>query len=436
MLISRYDQFVTKSDKSKGRPHDERLRIAIYGLAAEVGSVVSAIKKRTLAEDGLAEWNEPNDEIIEELGDVIWYCFALAQINNPGATVNIFSIDIANLKYELGASDKRAEAISRVLDATRVGQFLSSADAFLAKTRMTLSDYQDIAFLTARTSDQVLVEVCLAVLSQLTAELFRRTLPAVELDLNRTLPDRETNAILGEIAWHVAALTSLFKLSLDDVAQKNVDKVSYRADRDRPTRLHDEGYPEAQQFPRRFEIEFAPDGQNRSQMFMDGERLGDPLTDNAYDDDGYRFHDVMHLANIAKLGWSPVMRKLMGRKRRDNQQVDEVEDGARALIVEEAVVKLIHSQGVKIERSKNPHGVEPIRLFSNPNDITFQFLKMIHGFVGGLEVEKNRYWEWEEAIVEGHYLFHRLRTEKRGTVIVDLERRTISYELRPEKTGV
>ena len=434
MLISRYDQFVTKSDRSKGRPQDERLRIAIYGLAAEVGSVVSAIKKRTLAEDGLAEWNEPNDEIIEELGDVIWYCFALAQINNPGEMVNIFSIDITNLKHELGGSGTRAEAISRVLDPTSAEQFLSSADGFLAKTRMTLSDYQDIAFLTARTSDQVLVEVCLAVLSQLTAELFRRTLPAVELELNRTLPDRETNTILGEIAWHVAALASLFNLSLDDVTQKNVDKVSYRLDRDRPTRLHDEGYPAGQQFPRQFEIEFVPDGQNRSQMFMDGEPLGDALTDNAYDDDGYRFHDVMHLANIAKLGWSPVMRKLMDRKRRDDKMVDEVEDGARALIVEEAIVKLIHSHGVKIERSKNPHGVEPVRLFSNPNDITFQFLKMIHGFVGGLEVDKNRYWEWEEAIVEGHYLFHRLRTEKRGTVIVDLERRSISYELRPARS--
>lgn len=435
MLISRYDQFVTKSDNSKGKAHDERLRIAIYGLAAEVGSVVSAIKKRTLSEDGLAKWNEPNDEIIEELGDVIWYCFALAQINNPGKAVNIFSIDISNLKCELSASDKRAEAISRVLDPSSAEKFLSSADAFLTKTRMTLSDYQGIAFLTARTSDQVLVEVCLAVLSQLTSELFRRTLPAVELELNRTLPDRETNAVLGEIAWHVAALASLFNLSLDAVTQKNVEKVSYRLDRDTPTRLHDDGYPDGQKFPRRFEIEFAPDGQNRSQMYMDGQPLGDPLTDNAYDDDGYRFHDVMHLANIAKLGWSPVMRKLMGLKRRSNQTVDEVEDGARALIVEEAVVKLIHSQGVRIERSKNPHGIEPIRLFSNPNDITFQFLKMIHGFVGGLEVEKNRYWEWEEAIVEGHYLFHRLRTEKRGTVIVDLDQRTISYELRPERTG-
>lgn len=430
MLISRYDQFVAKSDRSAGRPHDERLRIAIYGLAAEVGSVVSAIKKRTLAEDGQTNWNEPNDEIIEELGDVVWYCFALTQINNPGQMVNIFALDIQNLKNEIGASDARAAEISRALNVENAEKFLSSADVFLAMTRMTFADYQEIAFLTARTKDEILVEVCLAVLSQLTAELFRRTLPKVELDLNRTLPDRDINSVLGEIAWHVAALASLFGLELGQVAQQNVDKVSYRLDRSSPTPLHDDGFPPDQQFPRRFEIEFVADGQNRSQMYMDGELLGDPLTDNAYDDDGYRFHDVMHLANIAKLGWSPVMRKLMGRKRRSDPMIDEIEDGARALIVEEAIVKIIHSQGVKLEKLRNPNATEPVRLFSNPHDITFQFLKVINGFSKGLEVDKNRYWEWEEAITEGHYLFHKLRVEKRGTVIVNLDERSITYELR------
>jgi hypothetical protein len=52
-------------------------------------------------------------------------------------------------------------------------------------------------------------------------------------------------------------------------------------------------------------------------MYWSGHRLGDDLTDNARDDDGYRFHDVMHLANVANLGWSPVLRKMMGRRRRD-----------------------------------------------------------------------------------------------------------------------
>src|SRR2546425_1996035 len=51
------------------------------------------------------------------------------------------------------------------------------------------------------------------------------------------------------------------------------------------------------------------------------------IQDNAYDDDGYRFHDVFHFAHLAILGWSPVLRKLLKRKRRNDVLVDEVEDG-------------------------------------------------------------------------------------------------------------
>jgi hypothetical protein len=51
-------------------------------------------------------------------------------------------------------------------------------------------------------------------------------------------------------------------------------------------------------------------------MYFGGKPLGDDLTDNAYVDDGYRFHDVIHLALIAHLGWSPVVRGLMRRKRK------------------------------------------------------------------------------------------------------------------------
>ena len=52
---------------------------------------------------------------------------------------------------------------------------------------------------------------------------------------------------------------------------------------------------------------------------MSGEKIGDELTDNAYKDDGYRFHDVFHSAYVAILGWSPVIRKLLKRKRKSKQ---------------------------------------------------------------------------------------------------------------------
>ena len=341
MLVSAFDTFVRGSDQSVGKPEETRRDIATYGLAGEIGSVISAIKKRLLAEGGAEQWNVANDEIIEELGDVVWYCFSLADISNPGKPVNIFAHDIANLRQEIGAGDHRADRIGRILDPDKRAEFLLAADNFPKRTKaMEFEDYQRIAFLTARTEPRTLVEVCLAVLLQLSAELFRKKLPPIELELNTAIVDRPINNILGEIAWHLSALASIYGMKLSDIARKNMEKVSFRQDKKHPTPLHDDGCSSSQQFPRQFEVAFVTISKGRSRMYLDGRRLGDDLTDNAYDDDGYRFHDVMHLANAAKLGWSPVLRDLMRRKRKANPLIDEVEDGARARIVEEAIEKL------------------------------------------------------------------------------------------------
>jgi len=430
MLVSVYDNFVQASDRSIGKPSEERLDIATYGLASEIGSVVAAIKKRLLAEGGVEDWNHANEEIIEELGDVIWYCFSLARSANRKRPINIFALDIVNLKREIGADNARADRIRGVLDKSKRTEFLKAAKRFPKKTKsMAFEDYQRVAFLTARTEDRTLVEVCLAVLWQLSAQLFRRKLSPLERELNHALVDKSINDILGEIAWHIAALASIYKLQLSDIAQRNVEKVSHRLDRRHPTPHHDQRFPTSEQFPRRFEVAFVTFTKGRSRMYLDDRRLGDDLTDNAYDDDGYRYHDIMHLANVAKLGWSPVFRGLMGRKRKSVEVTDEVEDGARAKIVEEAVIKAIHSEGQRLAalRGYAPSS-QPLRLFSKSSDITFRFLKLIRSFVSDLEVHKNRDWEWEEAILDGHKIFHLLRCEGQGTVIVDLDARSIVFK--------
>jgi hypothetical protein len=50
--------------------------------------------------------------------------------------------------------------------------------------------------------------------------------------------------------------------------------------------------------------------------------------------------DVFHLAYAAVLGWSPVTRKLLDRKRRSNPQVDLAEDGGRAIVIEEGIAAM------------------------------------------------------------------------------------------------
>lgn len=430
MLVSEYDTFVQKTDRTVGKSLAERKDIAIFGLAAEIGSVIAAIKKRLLAEDAETSWNVANDEIVKELGDVIWYSFALARIVNDKKPINIFLHDVANLRREIDGDGERAAKLRLVLDPEKRAKFLDAAKAFPRTTRdMRFEDYQKIAFLTARTSDRVLVEVCLAVLSQLSAELLREKLPEIELELNTAIASRPINDVLAAIAWHVAALASTYRLPLNQIAEENKKKVSRRYDISEPTLLHDTEFPLKEQFPRNFQVSFISIGQNLCRMYINGRRLGDDLTNNAYADDGYRFHDVMHFANVAKLGWSPVLRKLMKLKRKSNPQIDEIEDGARATIVEEAIIKAIHSEGVRLAtlRTLASDSAEQ-QLFLNRSEISNHFLDFIHNFVKGLEVEKNQLWEWEEAIVQGYAVFHQLREEGQGTISVDLEKRAIEFK--------
>ena len=45
----------------------------------------------------------------------------------------------------------------------------------------------------------------------------------------------------------------------------------------------------------------------------------------------------------------------------------------------------------------------------------------------GLEVEKNKYWEWENVIYDASSLFYDFRVEKQGTVKINLEERSLKF---------
>jgi NTP pyrophosphatase (non-canonical NTP hydrolase) len=429
MNVHDYDNFVRRTDQYKDRSPKDRRAIAIYGLVGEIGSLGSAMKKRLLAEGGQQNWDQPNDEIVEEIGDVIWYCFSLSQIANVARPINILTNDIALLKREISGKNKRARKIHAALDEAKKVEFLAAAKSFPSTKGMSFDHYQILAFHTARTRGKDLLEVCIAVLWQLGAELLRDTLPDIELTLNKNVADRPINTVLGEIAWHLSAIATLVNLSMNDVVKRNVDKVSFRADRGTPTPHYDSVRGPKEQLPRKFAVSFVSLGPNRSRMYLNGKQLGDDLTDNAYEDDGYRFHDAWHLAHVAHLGWSPVIRKLMGRKRKSGDGlIDEVEDGARAQIVEELVLKAIHSEGARLASESSRCSTDgPVRTFPNRSVITFRLLKSLSEYVKGLEVAANRYWEWENAIFDGSDLYFQLRAETQGTVTIDMSSRSISF---------
>lgn len=424
MRVSDYTEFVRRTDQSIKRKPADRKGIAYYGLIGEIGSVVSTVKKKLLAEGGESGWDQPNEEIKEEIGDALWYCFSLASVINK-KPVDILAMNIAALRREVGAQNKRAKKIEKALSPAVRKDFLSAAKAFPPKGGYTFDNYQRLAFKTARTKKRILLEVCLAVLTQLGAELLRATLAKIELTLNKNIADRDPNTVLGEITWHLAAIASLYDLSLDDVILYNTKKVSFRSERGAPTALHDDGRQSSEQLPRVFDISFVQVAAGNSRMYFEGKQLGDDLTDNSRDEDGYRFHDVMHLAFMAHLGWSPVVRGMMGRKR---PNVDKVEDHGRAKIVEELVIKAIHSEGEKQAQESGRCPVDgPAQLFPDGTTVPFQLLKTIHRWVQGLEVVKNTFWEWEDAICAGCATFYLLRKHKQGTVRVDLNNRRMTF---------
>jgi NTP pyrophosphatase (non-canonical NTP hydrolase) len=146
---------------------------------------------------------------------------------------------------------------------------------------------------------------------------------------------------LGDLLWYIANVASKFDLTLDEIAGANLAKVKARWATERIEPLcFDATLPEGERLPRQFEVELADvEGEDRQRVrvSIDGVLFGGELTDNAYDPDGYRFHDVFHFAYAAVLGWSPITRALLRRKRKSRPLLDEVEDGGRAAVIEEGV---------------------------------------------------------------------------------------------------
>ncbi len=427
MLVSKYHVIVKNTEQFSHHDFEYRKQISLYGLVGEIGSLTSAVKKAKLANCE----NAANDEVIEEIGDVFWYLFNLLTILDINGKKNILKKDILHVRNEVTESSERGERIRAVLtkfDEERVCKFLDAAKEFLKIEDVTFNQYQTTAYLTARTEGNELVDVCLAVLWQLGAELLRNfTMPKMELYINTNIITRDPETVIGEIAWHLAAIASVLEIDLDNVIEENVKKARFRTTDESDDNYFDGHFSEEEQLPRKFEISFVSTSSNHARMYYHGRPLGDDLTDNSYFEDGYRYHDVMHLANAACLRWSPVLRGFLKKKRKSCPKTDEVEDGARAQIVEELVIKAIHAEGTRLSPKDDGNNLP---LFPEKGQITFRLIKTLVEYVKGLEVEKSHEWEWREAIYQGAQMYHKLRQEGQGTVTVNLDNRSLSFDSR------
>jgi len=334
--------------------------VPIFGVVGELGSVFTELKK-TLR-DGPA-YTEGIGNTAEEFGDVLWYLAAIA------SRIGLSLEELAGKPSKIG---RHRQPYAYVYDL--VGVFAELV-RILSRTGYEPNE-----------KDRILLVKSLR-------SAVRTTMVALQYE----------------------------KLDLDKLLNYNIRKVRgmFGPDSARPAKCFDGKYPDYEQLPRKMSVQFLERrrGKDRVEVVLRVNELniGDRLTDNATKDDGYRFHDAFHFAYAATLGWSPVIRATFRCKRKKDPKVDEVQDGARAAIIEEAVSQTVfdyardHSMLVGLNRID--HGI----------------LRVVQRMVRGLEVERCGLWEWQHAILVGFKAFRALRTNKGGWLKLDAETRSLTF---------
>ncbi|KQY85076.1 pyrophosphatase [Brevundimonas sp. Root1423] len=208
------------------------------------------------------------------------------------------------------------------------------------------------------------------------------------------------------------------KLSFARVATANVTKTrgAFLEPDEATLPDFDASFRVEEQLPREFAIRVSQRHGSRSYLQWNGVFIGDPLTDNIVDNDGYRFHDVFHFANAAILHWSPVMRAIIRHKRKSDPLVDENQDSGRAIVVEEGVSAWLFSRA------------KELNFFEGQTRVSLGLTKTIGEFVQGYEVQACPLKLWEKAILEGYRVFRELKVNDGGWVVGNRTTRSIEYQ--------
>ena len=381
--LDEYQQFTAKTDKND-RSGIDGLGFVLLGLFGEVGSLLSALKKKQRDKDSFSSYDA---EVTEELGDALWY-FANAALRA--------GLPLAEL-------------------AERARQSLADWNYHGRAGATTFVDLQqnDIPFDQPLAGERV--EASLLALAGRVGVLLSHWSNGQIRDNGDRL-----SADLVEIFRSLLVAADDAQVSLDASARYNVIKTLGRwPEKEVWGDLFDNDFPEYEQLPRVMRVEFIERSQGGRQLVVmryNGVNMGSPLTDNRHEADDYRYHDVFHLAFAGILGWSPTLRALLRIKRKSKPAVDENEDGARANIIEEGISTWIFNHGLR-------HGE-----FRHVKSLDYGLLKAVHELVTGYEVASRPLWQWERAILEGFRVFRELREHRSGIVTIDLNARTIAFE--------
>ena len=334
------------------------LHPVLMGLFGEVGGILAILKKHVRDQESYPEYDEA---VTEEFGDALWYFAALCR-----------RLGLRTESVIDHASDQPAHT----------GPPTSSVNR-----------------------DPALIATLLE-LGTATAALLRIR-----------SPDTRAGDLLREFWARYMTAVRAAGIDVHTVATRNLRKASGRfLEPDRsslPT--FDDGFPPDERLPESFEITILQRPSGQTYLQWNGVFIGAPLTDNIADSDGYRYHDVFHLAHAAILHWSPTFRSLIKRKRKTDSKVDEAQDGGRAIVVEEGLTAWVFSRA------------KQLKYLEDQSTVSFDLLKTVQQFVRGYEVEECPLNLWETAILRGYKVFRQVLANNGGVIVGDRRTRTIAY---------
>src|SRR6266536_2122111 len=322
-----FSEAAAKTDRLVGNPNHVALLAA--GLMGEIGSILAEVKKASRERDAYPVYRK---KLLEETGDSLWYYIRLV----------------------------------RVLDS----ELLGTLD--LVPDSKKIEPPQESLFTFLQLGEQV--GALLAAINNKSSSEFR--------------------SLLIKIWAAFLKLSQQANLPLQVAASENILKIESRWPSERTyAPLFDDGFLEEERLPRQLDIEFRErrcGAQSTVILRCNGVNFGDRLTDNIEDPDWYRYHDIFHFAYAVHLGWSPVIRALLHCKRKSNAKIDEAQDGARAVILDEAVSATVFSHA------------KHLNFFEGIDHVDYDLLKSIRGFIDGYEVSRVPLWQWEIAILDGY----------------------------------
>ncbi|NQU62651.1 MAG: nucleotide pyrophosphohydrolase [Rhodospirillales bacterium] len=387
MLFSDYQKRARKTDQRKD------IEFSTLGLALEAGNVLYTVQTHIKIADSFENYK---DQLSEELGNCLWYLASLSSIFKISlADISKNSIRRAQLFCENEIEKKFSGTLKK--DPDEVSHYCRWVKQTDIKKETIISV---LGFLGEAGS-----------ISSITKKIHQENCQSSKYK-------KDMNNEIADCLWYITSIAIISGLSLQKILEENLERNINRWMRLGPS-VSDHKFDDDERFPRKFEVIFKEkkikEKGIQTLMQIEGVNVGDRLTDNAYKDDGYRYHDVFHLAYAAVLGWSPVLRSLIKRKRKSDPETDEVEDGARAIIIEEAISILIYNRA------------QHLKFLRNTESIDGTLLRAIKEMSQDIEVKICKNKAWEQAILMGYEVFRSLRENRGGVVEVNLDERNIKY---------